>query len=404
MEKKIVILFEVHPVVTYSSRYDYQAYIQAGYQLDICDLSGVISDLYSNKDDKPKDSEGIRYYAFQSKKQFKQYVNNLDNNAFIWSTFQLTAEYWWIFKLISRHRYGFICNIDYVIPRSKSRIKQKNYWTNLSWHRVSNALLYRTPRKYIPIRKADAVITYGEEDIQRKLNNVLYDEHTIIELTNTIDYNACVKALSQNTDDDLNLPDDYIVFIDEYMPYHPDGLKLGMHIDEIMYYQEVETFLRRVSAIMGIPVMVAAHPKADYKLHSECYQGMRIIQFKTAELIKKAKFVITHLSIATSMILISRKPYLLITTDEVDRVIHANGINEDWEKDLEKKEINISNELSDDDLQYQIKQAQETGQDYYDRQIHKYKLPEGHPNESLTFGEIVMKTMRKVEAIESKEV
>lgn len=405
MEKKIVFLFEVPQVPTYARRYDYQTLIDAGYQLDVCDMSGLISEFHSVNKNEIKDKATVNNYSFHERLEFKKYIDSLHKGAFIWSTFQLTAEYYWIFKTISNHYYGFICNIDYVLPRSTSRKTEKSYWTKWSLSRIANAVLYRVPRKRLPIRKADAVITYGVGDEQRKLNNVLYDEHTIIELTNTIDYNECTRALEQITEDAItDLPKDYIVFIDEYMPYHPDGLMQGKHINGTKYYQEVETFLRRMSNLMGIPVIIAAHPKADYQKHSECYQGMQVIQFKTNELIQRARFVVTHLSIAIGMILICRKPYMLITTGDVENMFYTDGMIKDYESNLKCKVINISTDLSDADLQIEINKAQSMSTEYYDEQILKYKLPNGHPNEQLSFGKIMIKTLKRVEAGESKKI
>lgn len=405
MEKKIVLLFEIPPVVTYARRYDYQTLIDAGYQLDVCDMSGLISVHHSMSKNRIDDKANVENHSFYERIEFEKYIDGLSKGVFIWSTFQLTAEYYWIFKIISNHYYGFICNIDYVLPRSELRKKEKSYWTKWSLSRIANAVLYRIPRRWIPVRKADAVITYGLGDEQRKLNNVLYDAHTVVELTNTIDYNECTWALEQMAEDDINdLPKNYIVFIDEYMPYHPDGLMRGKNIDAAKYYLEVETFLFRISNLMGLPVVIAAHPKADYKKHSECYRGMQVIQFKTNELIQRASFVVTHLSIAISMVLVCRKSYMLITTDDVENKIYIGGVIEDYENNLKCKVINISTSLSDENLQIEINKAQSMSTEYYDEQILKYKLPDGHPNEQRSFGEIMIKAMKRVEAGESKKI
>ena len=407
MEKKIVILYEVYPVETYARRYDYQTLNDAGFSIEECDLSPLLSQLHSAAPTAAReDTPQRKYRCFRSREAFRTYIASLGEDAFIWSTFQLTAEYCWIFRLISRRRYGFICNVDYVFPRTASRKKEKSYWTDLSPRRVKNAVLYRLPRRLIPIRKADAVVTYGAGDVQRKLNNVLYDAHTRVELTNTIDYNESIRALKRAEKDSIpGLPEKYVVFVDEYMPYHPDGLRLGLRIDGERYYREVEGFLHRVSALTGMPVVIAAHPKADYTLHAECYRGMKIVQFKTAELLQGAQFVVTHLSIAIGMILACRKPFLLITTDEVSRVIHKGGLTEDQERDLQCRAVNISEELSDEMLQERIAEVQK-GMDaaYFDGQIAKYRLPEGHPNEGLSFGDVMIKAMKRVGTDESEKI
>ncbi len=396
MGRKIVLLFEIHPVITYARRYDFKSLLNAGYVVDICDLANLCSMDYGGKST-IEESIGIKNYSFEGKKEFKKYIDSQEKDTFIWSTFQLTAEYFWVFKTISKYRYGFICNVDYVMPRSTSRILKKRYWTKWSWSRIKNAILRRCPQSLLPVRKADAVITYGEGDVQRKLDNVLYDEHTVVELTNTIDYNECINALSLNGNEEIkDLPEKYVLFIDEYIPYHSEGLKRGMRVDASKYYREVETFLQRVSKIMGLPIIVAAHPIANYSLHLECYQGMRIIQFQTAELILKAKLVITHLSTVVGMILVCNKPYLLITTHDLERIIYGE-LTEPAEYDLKCKVINVSMGLTDDEIKKEMNESFNRNKAYYETQILKYRLPKGHPNESLSFGEIMIKAMKRVE-------
>ena len=34
--------------------------------------------------------------------------------------------------------------------------------------------------------------------------------------------------------------------MDEYIPYHPDGVSLGVNIDPITYYDEMNSFLYRI--------------------------------------------------------------------------------------------------------------------------------------------------------------
>ncbi len=396
-KKKVVILFEIPPVITYAKRYDYQTLIDNGFQLEICDLSLFLSDSYKDYNSIVEDSDFINNYRFHDKNEFVKHIKKLSPSTFIWITFQLTVEYYWVFKTIEKYKYGFICNVDYVVPRGKDRFKERGFFSDLSWHRLSNAILLRVPKFMLPVRKADAVITYGEGDVQRKLNNVLYDTHTVIELTNTIDYNECKRALFHNIMEmEEKLPEEYIVFIDEYMPFHPDAISLGLKIEATKYYEEVEKYLDRVSRLLSLPVVIAAHPKADYSKHPEYYKGKTILQFKTAELVKNANLVITHISIAISMALICKKPFLLISTDDIEKMIYVNGQTRDFEEDLGCKAVNVSLQLSDEEVIKQINEALSMGDNYFDGQLKKYRLPLGHPNEDLSFGEIMIKAMNKV--------
>ena len=56
----------------------------------------------------------------------------------------------------------------------------------------------------------------------------------------------------------------YIVFIDAYMPFHPDfELTASGHIDPEQYFKSVNNYLKRVEDKYGLPVVIAAHPSAQ---------------------------------------------------------------------------------------------------------------------------------------------
>jgi len=82
---------------------------------------------------------------------------------------------------------------------------------------------------------------------------------TIIEV-NTVDYD---KFLLLKRADNKRVGD-FICFLDQYLPYHPDTLLLKITtVDPVVYYKEVNLFFDKIESLTGKKVVIAAHPKAE---------------------------------------------------------------------------------------------------------------------------------------------
>ena len=112
---------------------------------------------------------------------------------------------------------------------------------------------------------------------------------------------------------------DYCVFLDEYTPYHPDFLLLGIpSVEPSKYYTSMNSFFKKLEAKFNTRVIIAAHPKADYKINP--YDGRQLFVMKTCELVKNARFVISHSSTSISFAVLFNKPLIFIYNDEMLRL------------------------------------------------------------------------------------
>ncbi|MEK7783941.1 MAG: hypothetical protein AAB658_00780 [Chloroflexota bacterium] len=146
------------------------------------------------------------------------------------------------------------------------------------------------------------------------------------------------------------------VFLDEYLPFHPDydRLKLTPFSSAGAYYPGLRRFFGFLEREHGARIVIAAHPHSRYEDRPEDYFGGRpVVQGKTLELVRKAGFVIAHSSTALNFAVLFRKPVLFITTDSLQRSqrmarsIQAMAawlgktpvnvdapLNQDWKKEL----------------------------------------------------------------------
>jgi hypothetical protein len=140
--------------------------------------------------------------------------------------------------------------------------------------------------------------------------------HAQIVPFNSRDYSRFLRSIDQQ---EVPVSGRYAVFLDEYLPYHPDVEMMGMKtVEAVSYYNSLNRFFETIEVRYNITVVIAAHPKSDYKENP--YEGRMLIKDKTENLIKNSEFVIDHFSTAISYAILNYKPLLLIYTNSIKEV------------------------------------------------------------------------------------
>lgn len=107
----------------------------------------------------------------------------------------------------------------------------------------------------------------------------------------------------------------YGVFLDEYLPFHPDYLVdpwMNPGVDPGQYYNGLNVFLHAAEQAWGCPIVVAAHPRSHYDQHPECFPHRQVIKGFTPALVAKSRFAISHASTSLNFAVIHRKPIFII--------------------------------------------------------------------------------------------
>lgn len=117
------------------------------------------------------------------------------------------------------------------------------------------------------------------------------------------------------------LDKDYIVFCDNYFPYHPD-FKYFFNYKEMpdgkKYQAALNRFFDYLENKYQMPVVIAAHPKSDYT--GEEFGNRQIIKYQTDNLIIHSSLVLLHSSNSISYAVLADKPIAFITTDGYNSV------------------------------------------------------------------------------------
>lgn len=111
----------------------------------------------------------------------------------------------------------------------------------------------------------------------------------------------------------------YVVFIDQYLPFHKDFKLFGMdNIDSKRYYDRINKLFDIIERTYDCNVVICAHPSSVKYRTEDYFYGRPVFYNETRNIVKDCVFAITHNSTAISYAVIFRKPVLIYTSDELN--------------------------------------------------------------------------------------
>jgi hypothetical protein len=122
----------------------------------------------------------------------------------------------------------------------------------------------------------------------------------------------------------------YAVFIDENWAFHPDfavsGQRSNDFCDPREYHDELKAFLDACENELGMPIVIAAHPRSNYVLSKELFGQRQVIKGRTPELIAGSKYVLTHGSTAVNFAVLFNKPLIFLIPSKVQSGYYGRHI------------------------------------------------------------------------------
>lgn len=122
----------------------------------------------------------------------------------------------------------------------------------------------------------------------------------------------------------------YILFLDEYLPLHPDTKLFSIgSIQPEEYYPQLNAYFDRVEKQFEMPVIIAAHPKALRYKEENFFERRQIYFGNSAILCRYAEFVITHDSTSVNYAVAFGKKLHFITSKSIEKKmksVHQNVI------------------------------------------------------------------------------
>ena len=131
---------------------------------------------------------------------------------------------------------------------------------------------------------------------------------TVILKGHTLDYDLFLSADFTST----ARKKENIVFLDDNGPNHPDDIDRNTAFTAETYYRVLNNFFNSLEVKLGMEVIIAPHPRSDYKRTGNPFNGRIISDLTTIQTIKESSVVISHGSTATSFAVLYNKPMLFM--------------------------------------------------------------------------------------------
>jgi hypothetical protein len=232
----------------------------------------------------------------------------------------LTRQNLAVFRAISRSRAPYLMLFTNAFPGwNKYRGERGVFWKRVN-HILArvfeinwpNAVIARLPPRWLGIRGADFVVRGGRKS---ELPHRLIDPDTRVIRAHAIDYER-FRALPL-----VKLASRFAVFIDEYLPFHPDlkVLNTGSPEPPKRYFAQLRALFDQVERALGLEVAIAANPRADYADKPDLFGGRKIVQHATGRLVAESALVIAHRSTAIGFAVMAKKPLMIAATRAIYR-------------------------------------------------------------------------------------
>ena len=315
MIKATVVYFDYQPLSqqVYDDYYLGQL-VAAGCRVEYLDLT----QLYFPSFYKEVSFEGIKIYYISSFSELERVIAGFSKDTLFVSRLTFTDIVVRLFRLFKKYNCQLVALTRGAFPsmpvtdKMIDKLRQPSqYFSYLK--KVGTILL----KKVGYIQKYKYVFNCGTS-----LGNIGLGWKYDVVQAKIISVNTCDFERIRDTKE-VPLAYKYIVFLDEYFPFHPDFKMFGKcFVDEKIYYGHLNALFKKIEAAYQLPVVIAAHPKAElYKTHNY-YEGREVLFGKTAELVKNSLCVLAHYSTSIGYAIATEKPLVFLNALLYKQNIH----------------------------------------------------------------------------------
>ena len=301
-----------------------------GLKVEYWDVSSLFFKTIPGVEDSSYLTKTIKFNTYKEIEEQLKSETSLDKCLFIsiMSFDQLIIK---LYKLLTKYN----CNLGVfgrnVLPfGANANMNILDYLKKINIKRIFNFINFKLLLKYLKngkIKKYDYVFlagNYGWRGIGR-INQTDINNSIKINI-NSDDYDVCTMLSNK-----IESTNKYILFLDEYLPLHPDTILLGIKtIKPNDYYPELNKYFDFIEKKYGLPIIIAAHPKALEYHNKNYFNGRQVLLNQTAALTKDALFVIAHDSTSVNYPIYFNKKIHFITSKNIMNeiaVVHWNTLN-----------------------------------------------------------------------------
>ena len=314
---KIFFLLETPLTFRDYKRFGLDSYIKNGFDCNILDFTRLFNINYLEY----KNSADLMFEKTMIIKDNATLINSLNKipkNSIIISQIYPNFKTRFLFEnLDSRNlRYGFV--FAGIIPFSlvsNSTLLNKITSVLVNPLKILSALKNFLLNKSPSIRFNPYFIMYAGKKVKSYYRFKPTLKTKLIKC-NSYDYDSFLEEERSNKNSQIKK--DYILFLDEYVPFHPDNLINNnvLNANPETYYLLLNNYFDKIERETALNVVIAAHPRSEYELIGDKYCGRKVLKNNTPNLVKFSKFVIAHSSTSISYAILYQKPLSIIYSND----------------------------------------------------------------------------------------
>lgn len=326
---------------------------------------------------------------FKEREEIIAAISTLDKDCLINYMIEYSYRTFFILRAISKFRIDY-CVWGFVTLPNPTPV-QKNFTENiisilkkgraLKFYQIIQHFINKILLKYyylFGIAPASIILLGGEKTAECPSYPI--DKKTTRLWAHYLDYDIYLQLKTENKDSEKFGG----VFLDQYLPFHPDYIHMGVDFPLLpdVYYSNLCKFFAILESNLDSRIVIAAHPRSDYGNLPDYFCGRSVIKGRTADLVERSSFVITHTSTSIHYAILFHKPVVIITNDKLEKMISGKNIlglyNQVIAAELKKNPINIDHEY-----EFNWEKEMKIDEEAYRRYKNLYIKKEGTPEQPV---------------------
>ena len=305
-------------------RFGVELLLENGFNVGVWDLSNILNPHLTKNYQPPDPIDWPGCKIFNNKKVALEKMRNLPSATFIINFISYSPKSYCVYRAISASQAEYAVFMAGAIPSPFMGISKRG--RILSYLKrpgkvsggklvnyIANYSFYHSPFTWLGLKPASLILAGGKECL---VYPYPVNKSTEILWAHTLDYDLYLK--------EKNVPATerpIAVFLDEYLPFHPDYIYAGIQapITADGYYPLLNRFFSLAERELGLKVVIAAHPRSHYEKPPDYFEGREWVRGKTIRLVRESRLVLAHASTALSFANLFHKPVMFLTSSDLDK-------------------------------------------------------------------------------------
>lgn len=384
-----IIFFVVSPFnLRDYQRFGIEILQQNDFKVEVWDITPILHPIFYNSYSPPDPFNYEGLTLFRKKNELYSKISVLENSDFVINIIPYNFESLWIYRVLSKSEADYAVFMANALPSISNEklkvlicLKKIKKLFKLSPKKVWGLFLSRIPFRWFGVESAKICLAGGEKCL---VYHYPTDANTEVLWAHTLDHDLYLK---ERNNPSVERP--IVVFLDEYLPFHPDFIVAGIkpYIAPDRYYFLLNKFFKLIENQLGLEVIIAAHPRSHYENYPDYFEGRKCIRGQSVKLVRESKLILSHSSTALSFANLFYRPVVFITSSELNRGYQGPFIKE-MAKRFGKKPIFID---KDNNIDWEFELT--VDKNYYDNYRRDY-IKTKH-SEDLPFWQIVANRLKE---------